>query len=624
MARITPSALVASIKGKIRGDCFQVWKSTNIMRSNPSHPLSGSLRAVEYRSTVAEISPLHYGLTALQKIAWNSYALLLPSSMSGFNAFLARNTALVLATHADLTTYFNAPASYNPPSIPSPLGLCYYPASNTYCLYWGTPNCVNMWVQGFYAPQTKFSNQAFPKYRFFQTVRSDALRMIFDASSYPSETMIRFTARAINVYGEISSHLSAVPPPELPPDLALLSPNGGEWYYFGQSVDITWRSKNIDTINIGISFNGGVFFQLISNDINAASGVYHWTVPSNSSTNCLIRIIDTDDNTHISFSAAVFRISATPTLVLTSPVGGESWYGLSVHPITWTRDVLSLVSLYYSVNSGSSWTLIASGVDATLLTYDWTVPDNPGTQFRVKIVSDDDPDFSSESSSDFTVLTASPSLSPIANWIFKTAGYDVGNTRFTDQSGNGHHFTNYAGAVDSDHTTLDGSVDKINQADFAELSADRKKFSVAFWVKTSDSTGGIVGHFSTTSGTNGWFIAMYSSGFICYVDKNGDNSVYKRYTSSISVNDGAWHLVGFTFNNNTFKVYVDGVYDSAATKNHDNTVETIRDSPSTFVGGYTNCSGWSLGYLACDISKGWFWNDVLPDDDWTLLFDQGH
>jgi hypothetical protein len=268
--------------------------------------------------------------------------------------------------------------------------------------------------------------------------------------------------------------------------------------------------------------------------------------------------------------------------------------------------------------------LIASGVDATLLTYDWTVPDNPGTQFRVKIVSDDDPDFSSESSSDFTVLTASPSLSPIANWIFKTAGYDAGNTRFTDQSGNGHHFTEHSSVITSDHTELNGTDDIIDQSDFLELSADLKKLSVAFWVKTTDTAGGLVGHCSSSSNYTAWFIGLSSSSLWLVVGRDVSVPSYKRYISSINVRDGAWHLVGFTFNNNTFKVYIDGVYDSGATKSKDYTTNTLVNSPADFVIGNVTSELGYLGYLSCHISKGWFWNDVLPDDDWTLLFDQGH
>lgn len=594
------------------------------MRSNPEPRSNNKESAATYRSIVSEIAGSHYAMSAIQKISWNSYAALLPSDMSGFNAFMARNVALEYADHACLHFYTNAPTVYNPPAIPSPIYLCYYPDTNSYCISWTTPGDVNTFVQGFYAPQAGFSNQSFAKFRYFGLIRADALHITFDASDYPAETMIRFTVRSINLLGEISSTTEINPPPPLPESVAVLTPNGGEWYYYGQSINITWRSKNIDTLSIYYSLNNGASWTLITDSAIGDNGTYAWTIPGVASSEALIKMIDNDNSDIHDQSDAVFEITAVPTLSITSPVGGESWAALSEQSITWTETDITTISIYYSSNNGSSWTLVESGVTASDLTYSWTLPDIDSTNCLVKLVSDDNPGLYSASPSFFTIYPAEPSIDPIAYWIFKTSGYDSGNTRFTDQSGNGHHFTNSGGSVGSDSTEFDGSSDYIYADDFLELSADAKKFSMAIWVKTSDANGGVLGHWGTSSGNNAWFSYFLSGEYITLVDKIGDNSVKKRYRSNYDLDDDTWHLLGFSFNNDILKVFIDGVWESGINKDYDNSMTTIRNSTQTFKGAWLNASGYIIGYLTCNLSKAWFWNDDLPADDFALLYSLGH
>lgn len=624
MAKIIPSALISQIVGKSRGSCFQMWKGKNVMRSSPAPKSNDRASAALYRTIVSEIAGSHYAMTANQKIAWNSYAALLPDDMSGFNAFMARNVALEYAGNVCLHFYTNAPTIYNPPAIPAPINLCYYPDTNKYCISWTTPSDVNTFVQGFYAPQAGYSNQSFAKFRYFGLVRADALHIEFDASDYPAETMIRFTVRAINMLGELSSITEINPPPPLPESVAVLSPNGGEWYYYGQQVSITWRSKNIDTLSLYYSLDNGSSWNLISGSVVGDTGSYTWTIPSVTSSLGLIKLVDNEDSDVHDQSNAVFEITPVPTLSITAPIGGESWAALSEQSITWTENDISTLSLYYSINNGSSWTLIQSGVTASDLTYSWTLPDVDSALCLVRLVSDDDPDLLSTSPAVFEIYPAEPSIDPIASWIFKTSGYDAGNTRFTDQTGNGHHFTNNGADVGSDYTDFNGSSDFIEASDFTETSLDLTKFSMAVWIKTSDENGGILGHWGTSSGNNAWFNYLLSGNFISLVDKLGDNSVKKRYRSNINIHDGSWHMVGFSFNNNTFKVYIDGAEDTGTNKDYDNTMTTIRNSTATFKGCYLAAAGYTIGYLTCQMSKAWFWNDELPASDFELLFNVGH
>lgn len=102
-----------------------------------------------------------------------------------------------------------------------------------------------------------------------------------------------------------------------------------------------------------------------------------------------------------------------PTITLNAPNGGESWQVGSQHAITWTAsdpnagDALS-ISLEYSVNAGGSWTAISSGL-ANSGSFNWTVPNAPTGQARVRAtVSDGQATAQDQSNANF-IIVAQPS-----------------------------------------------------------------------------------------------------------------------------------------------------------------------------------------------------------------------
>ena len=101
-----------------------------------------------------------------------------------------------------------------------------------------------------------------------------------------------------------------------------------------------------------------------------------------------------------------------PTITLSSPNGGESWQVGSQHAITWTAsdpnagDPLS-ISLEYSITGGAQWTAITSGLSNSG-SFNWTVPNNPSTQARVRAtVSDGQTQAQDQSNANFSI-TALP------------------------------------------------------------------------------------------------------------------------------------------------------------------------------------------------------------------------
>jgi hypothetical protein len=78
-----------------------------------------------------------------------------------------------------------------------------------------------------------------------------------------------------------------------------------------------------------------------------------------------------------------------PSVGVTVPNGGESWYAGTVHNITWTQTSNCVHdSVYYSTDGGSTWTGVTYfAIPPAPLEYAWAVPPTATTQARVKVVT---------------------------------------------------------------------------------------------------------------------------------------------------------------------------------------------------------------------------------------------
>ncbi|MCB1184874.1 carboxypeptidase regulatory-like domain-containing protein [bacterium] len=103
--------------------------------------------------------------------------------------------------------------------------------------------------------------------------------------------------------------------------------------------------------------------------------------------------------------------AAPPTVSLTAPAGGGSYDVGATVPVTWNHaDDTGVVhvEIRLSTDGGATWdTVLAAG--AFNQTWDWTVPDLPGTTNRVKVICHDAAGNAAESASaaDFTISSVS-------------------------------------------------------------------------------------------------------------------------------------------------------------------------------------------------------------------------
>ena len=108
--------------------------------------------------------------------------------------------------------------------------------------------------------------------------------------------------------------------------IRVVSPNGGELWITGGTETITWTSQNTSgNVNIEYSTNAGSDWTFVIAG-TSDDGSFQWTVPDAPSTNCLVRICDTDQTTCCDRSEAAFTICEPPQADFTaSPTYSEEY-----------------------------------------------------------------------------------------------------------------------------------------------------------------------------------------------------------------------------------------------------------------------------------------------------------
>jgi len=159
------------------------------------------------------------------------------------------------------------------------------------------------------------------------------------------------------------------------PEISVTAPATGDPWYIGESYNILWNS-------FGMSENVDIHYQTNGTDwapiaINIAdSGTYSWSVADDPSSQALVRV---QNNLFqwIYGESGQFTIAERDTINVTSPIGGETWYRTVAYDVTWNYGPLvgsADVDLEYSIDSGTSWRPIDSGVGIGSSPYSWTIP----------------------------------------------------------------------------------------------------------------------------------------------------------------------------------------------------------------------------------------------------------
>jgi photosystem II stability/assembly factor-like uncharacterized protein len=184
-------------------------------------------------------------------------------------------------------------------------------------------------------------------------------------------------------------------------DLTLTAPVGGETWVSGQTGTIAWTVSNAGSnVKIELSRDSGNTWSAITNS-TSNTGSYSWTVSGPSSSACRIRVTSTAPGA-TDMSTADFTI-VVPTISVTAPNGGDTWYTGESKTITWTSaSVGDWVKIEQSSDGGATWSVIANSTENDG-SYTWTVGGAASANSRIRITSTTYPAASDASNAGFTI-----------------------------------------------------------------------------------------------------------------------------------------------------------------------------------------------------------------------------
>ncbi len=267
--------------------------------------------------------------------------------------------------------------------------------------------------------------------------------------------------------------------------------------------------------SMNVSFYDASDDSLIGKDENVASGTrasvpwgnrdynttYGWYVKS------------TDDEITVQSETWSFttREVDRPSIFLNRPRAGAIWSPGDEEPITWgTREGeggnISYVDLEYSIDDGDSWIDIATGL-ADDGSYDWTVPNNPTEEARIRASVEDEEGWTDEDVSDqFTISAIEHTLTiyepngdgtvevddqQITDWPYEQKYENGTEVELKAVPESGWYFAEWTGDYQGteDTITLTMDEDKNVTANFEEIMEYTLKINIEGQGSTTPSEG---------------------------------------------------------------------------------------------------------------------------------------
>ncbi|MFA6419139.1 MAG: hypothetical protein WCW67_08425, partial [Candidatus Margulisiibacteriota bacterium] len=218
----------------------------------------------------------------------------------------------------------------------------------------------------------------------------------------------------------------------IPPLVTVEAPASGEVYRGGSVQTISFEATDVagigpNSLKIWYSIDSGLTYpNLITSDAAVVSP-FSWTTPADlSTTEVRVKVTVSDNSLYHNLGtgeSGVFAIdSGTPEVSIINPNGGETLSAGTTYEITWaaTDEVgfgAGPITLRYSLDTGESWTLIASQ-EPNDSSYIWTVPSVNSAGSRVSVEAVDQVGYvgTAMSADDFTITYSAP-VSPEVDHI---------------------------------------------------------------------------------------------------------------------------------------------------------------------------------------------------------------
>lgn len=165
---------------------------------------------------------------------------------------------------------------------------------------------------------------------------------------------------------------------QLVPKITLVSPNGGESLRVDSTFTIAWTEKDItgagNIVDLSYSVNGGASWKPIAS-VPAGVLQYSWQVPSDTSSNAMVRVSVASQATDQSDASFVIMPKLLAPITVLKPNGGETVESNAPYMITFSAPAdIANVKIELSRDGGQSWEGVIASTPATSGSYNWIVP----------------------------------------------------------------------------------------------------------------------------------------------------------------------------------------------------------------------------------------------------------
>ncbi|MCH9028436.1 MAG: T9SS type A sorting domain-containing protein, partial [Bacteroidetes bacterium] len=186
-------------------------------------------------------------------------------------------------------------------------------------------------------------------------------------------------------------------------ELIVTIPNGGESWQAGTSHTINWTDNITGNVKIELYDNGSFDSEITPS--TPSNGSFSWDIPVSTSagTNYKVKISSVDNSSIFDLSDNNFEIFEG-NITIVSPNGGESWQAGTTQSITWTDNINENVTIdLYKGGSFHSVISTSTGSDGSKI---WDIPFTleSGTDYKVRIGSEDNASIFDFSDADFTIF----------------------------------------------------------------------------------------------------------------------------------------------------------------------------------------------------------------------------
>ncbi|MCW8805174.1 MAG: Omp28-related outer membrane protein, partial [Ignavibacteriaceae bacterium] len=172
--------------------------------------------------------------------------------------------------------------------------------------------------------------------------------------------------------------------------------------------------------------------QTVSKSINHIINVPAGSVPDMVWDNCSVVVMIYKVGSPLASNAEIQQAEKFPlpdiigtTITVTNPNGGEFWEVGTEQIISWQSNGVNLINLEYSTDNGTSWNQIANLIPSSDDYYNWTVPNTPSTECRVKIYEAGNPSLYDISDFSFNIFTPRFTFIPDTTYISGNIGDEL-------------------------------------------------------------------------------------------------------------------------------------------------------------------------------------------------------